>query len=93
MSIAVISLVCFISQVIFSYLRTWNIESISDNRVFNSVLSNSLIQIFWLVSISINLYSIREILIKDEPIYIIVVFSYLIGGALGVIISMKNRGK
>lgn len=79
-----LSVLIFISQVIFLYLRTLNIRHVSEGRMLKALLSGNGIAIFWMLSIAIGVNALWE---GDwTPI-----IAHLLGGSLGTYLAMKRK--
>ncbi len=80
------SLIVFVTQILFLYLRTINIIYTTERRVWPTILSNTGVSISWLLSVSI---STNSMLTGDwQPIT-----AFLIGGAVGSYLGIKKETK
>ena len=87
------SIAVFITQLIFIGCRTWNVKAISRNNIPQVLLSGAIVHIMWLLSISIGVVSMKEILVNFKWSYLPIVACSMTGGLLGSYISMKQKIK
>lgn len=85
------SLTVFVTQLVFIGCRTWNVKAISANNMAASMVSGAIVHIAWLVSISIGVVSMNEIISNFRWEYLPVVASSLAGGLLGTYLALKKK--
>lgn len=85
------SIVVFITQLIFIGSRTWNVKAIAKNDIPMVLLSGAIVHIAWLVSISVGVVSMSQLMMNYNHQYIPVILCSLSGGLLGSYISMKSK--
>lgn len=73
----------FIVQLIFIYLRTLNLKHVAQGRIFAAIMSSNGIAIAWMVSVTIGVSS----LLSGE---ILPILAHLLGGTLGTYLGMKK---
>jgi len=87
--IIIYCIIVFLNQLAFTWLRTWNIIVTAEKKIFKVVLSNALIHISWLISISVGVVSIIEIVQNMELQYIPVILFSILGSVVGSYIGIK----
>lgn len=80
------SIIVFVSQILFIYLRTINIIYTNDRRLFLSTLTGSVIGFTYLISTA---FSLNSILTGD----IFTVLAFIIGGVIGNIWGILQEKK
>lgn len=85
------SIVVFITQLIFIGCRTWNVKAIASKNIPHVLISGAIVHLTWLLSISIGVISMTEIMRSFDWMYIPVIISSLSGGLLGSYLSMINK--
>lgn len=80
----------FITQLIFIGTRTWNVRSVSIGNVKNALISGTFVHLSWLISISIGVISMDQIINNLQYQYIPVIIFSLLGGLLGTYLGMKK---
>lgn len=85
------SILIFIIQLIFIGCRTWNVRAISNNNLFQVLLSGAFVHISWLVSIAIGSISMIEVIQNFELRFIPVILCSLCGGLLGSYVGLKAK--
>lgn len=85
------SIVVFITQVIFLWSRTWNVQSVARGDVKGALLSGTVVHITWLLSLSLGVTSMNEVISNFDISFVPVVVCSLFGGLLGTYWSMKNN--
>lgn len=78
------SLVIFLFQIIFVYLRTINVIYTSEKKINLAVITGALSGLFWLFSMTIGVNSLLEG--KWIPIC-----AHLIGGGIGTYWAIKTQ--
>lgn len=91
MDIVGLCIASFLSQFFFIGIRTWNIKAIAEHNIFQVLLSGFLIHLAWLISITIGVTSMKELMINFQPVYLFVVVSSASGGLLSSYIVMKRK--
>ena len=86
LSIEIQSLIVFISEIIFLYLKTINIQAISRGKVLPAIVSNSAVSITWLIGVTISINS----LLNNHYLPIL---CFLAGGAIGTYLAMTRQKK
>ena len=81
----------FITQLIFIGTRTWNVRSVSKGNISHALISGTFVHISWLVSISIGVISMNEIIINFQYDYIYVILCSVSGGLLGTYVGMREK--
>ena len=87
------SIIVFITQLIFIGCRTWNVKAIASNNIIQVLISGAIIHISWLVSITMGVVSMKEMVLNFKWEYLPVVICSLTGGLIGSYISMKIKNK
>ena len=85
------SVVVFLTQIVFLWSRTWNVKAIARNEVNQAMISGAIVHITWLLSISLGVTSVNEIIRNFDITYLPVVVFSLVGGLLGTYWSMKSK--
>lgn len=80
------SLIVFTSQIVFIYLRTINMIYTADRRIWPSIFTGMGVGLLTLISFSIGIKSI----LSGQVIPVIV---FLIGGAVGAYLGIKQNDK
>lgn len=78
------SVVVLLSQIVFIYLRTVNVQAIAQDNTTQAIVSGGAVGITGLLSIAIGVNSIID------GTFLPVLF-YLVGGAIGTYIAMRKR--
>ncbi len=78
------ALVIFMTQIIFLYFRTLNVQYVSEHRVLASIITGNLVAVSWLISVGIGVSAIMEL----EPL---VITANLAGGSLGTWLGFKLK--
>lgn len=86
LSIEMQSLIVFVSEIIFLYMKTINIQAISKAKVFPAIVSNSAVSITWLIGVTI---SITSLLNK----HYLPILCFLAGGVIGTYLAMMRHKK
>ena len=58
LSVEIQSLIVFLSEIVFLYLKTINIQAISKGKVLLAIVSNSAVSITWLIGVTISINSL-----------------------------------
>jgi hypothetical protein len=88
------AIVVFISNVLFMFLRTWNINSIAKRNIKMVLISGGLIHITWLFSTALAVGSAHAFFETGELKYLPIVLTSLTGSLLGTYLGiMKGRSK
>nr|QBM02774.1 hypothetical protein [uncultured archaeon] len=77
------SVIVFITQIIFIYMRTINVIYTTERRIWPTIISNLGISITWLLSVGITTKSVLDG--SWQPI-----LAYLIGGTVGTYFGIKK---
>jgi hypothetical protein len=85
------SIIVFITQVIFIGARTWNVKAIAAKNIPHVLISGTVVHIAWLVSMSIGVVSMQEVITKFEWQYIPVILASISGVLIGGYVSMKSK--
>jgi len=88
-----LSIIIFLTQLIFIGTRTWNVRAIAMNNLFQVLLSGVFVHLSWLVSIAIGSISMYEIIQNFEWSYLPVVMCSLTGGVIGSWIGLRAKRK
>lgn len=80
------SIIVFISQLIFIYLRTINVIYTAEKRMVPALVTGVGVALFWLISSSIGINS----LMKGQ---IIPIIGFILGGSLGTYFGIKKETK
>ena len=81
----------FITQLIFIGARTWNVQAISENNLKKVLLSGAVVHLAWLISITIGVVSMKEILTNFRWEYLPIIVGSLSGGLIGSWIGLKQK--
>jgi hypothetical protein len=87
----ILAFVVFLTQVIFIWSRTWNINAIAEKNMKAVLISGAVIHWAWLLSIAIGAYSMREILLDFQWHDVPVVLGSTFGGLYGSWLGMKQK--
>jgi len=79
------SIITFVVQIIFIYLRTVNVAAIADRKIWLAILSGIGIGISWIASTTLSVTSVIEF-------QFLPVVAHLIGGSLGTWWGMITPG-
>lgn len=85
------SIVVFVTQLVFIGSRTVNVKAIAEKNMVKALYTGAIIHIAWLISISIGVVSMKEIIKDFNWQYIPVVLFSLSGGLLGTYFGLKNK--
>lgn len=88
-----LTLIVFITQIVFLYGRTWNVSSIAEKDMKGVILSGIAVHLSWLVSIAIGAYSMQKILLEFNWADIPVILGSLSGGLYGSYMALKKKIK
>jgi len=80
------SLIVFVSQIIFIYLRTLNVIYTTEKKIWPSIITGAGVGMLTLISFSIGIKSV----LSGEIIPIVV---FLVGGAFGTYLGIKQNEK
>jgi hypothetical protein len=80
------SIIVFVTQVIFLYLRTLNVIYTSNRNMWGTILTGNGVSLFWLVSMSIGMNSMLTG--SWQPI-----IAFILGGTLGTYYGIKKENK
>jgi len=80
------SVIIFVTQVVFLYMRTLNVIYTSERRMWGTILTGNGVSLFWLVSMSIGMNSMLTG--AWQPIV-----AFIIGGTLGTYWGIKMESK
>jgi uncharacterized protein YebE (UPF0316 family) len=80
------SIIVFVSQIIFIYLRTLNVIYTTDKKIWPSIITGAGVGMLTLISFSIGIKSV----LSGEVIPIVV---FLAGGAVGTYLGIKQNEK
>jgi uncharacterized membrane protein len=83
----------FVTQFVFVWGRTLNVQAISRGNIAITLLTGALIHITWLVGIAIGANSVYKILNNYDVTYLSIVACSLSGGLLGSYLGMKKGTK
>lgn len=83
LSTEVQSIIVFLSQIVFIYLRTVNVKAISEGKLLMAIISGNAQAMAGLISFAIGIYSIIDL-------NILPVIAYLLGGTVGTFLAMKK---
>ena len=90
MNVYYLSMIVFTSQFLFIGARTWNIRAIAEKKMTNILLSGFVIHLFWLISITIGVTSMVELMKNFQPEYLFVILASASGGLLSSYLVMKK---
>lgn len=91
MTVLEYSISVFVMQLVFIGARTWNVSAIANKDMRGALMSGAVVHISWLVSISIGVISMKEIMLNLEWRYLPVVVCSLVGGLLGTYVALKKK--
>lgn len=86
LSVEVQSLIVFVTQIIFLYLRTINVQATAGGRMWLSIWTGNGIAITWLIGISIG----ANAMLHGE---IFPILAHLLGGSIGTYLAFKQKIK
>ena len=88
-------LTVFITQVIFIGLRTLNIKQVAKGDTLGAIISGAFVHVAWLISVTVGVVSMKEIIASHDYRYVPVVIFSILGGAVGTYYGMnfKNNKK
>lgn len=89
--ILIYSIIVFVNQFLFIWLRTWNIIVTAERNLSKVIISNVLIHTSWLVSIAFGVISIIEIVQELDLRYLPVIISSIVATAFGSYTAIKNK--
>jgi len=89
MTILQMALLQLITQFVFIGARTWNVIAIAKGDICRAAISGAIVHIAWLVSITIGVVSMTEIMMNFRLDYLPIVLCSLAGGVVATIIVMK----
>lgn len=92
-SIFLMTVVNFLTQVVFIWVRTWNVKSVASNDLKQVLMSGALTHIAWLFSISLSAYSMTALMKDWEWQYIPIPIASLIGGLIGSYLGLREKMK
>jgi len=78
-------------QLIFLGCRTWNVKAVSNDNIFQALVSGAFVHLAWLVSIAIGGISMHKIISNFRLEYIPIVLCSLTGSLIGTYIAMKKN--
>lgn len=86
-----LSIIVFVTQLIFIGCRTWNVKAIAAKNITQVLLSGIFVHLAWLISIAIGAVSMNEIITSFKWEHLPIVICSMAGGLIGSYISMKNK--
>ena len=86
-----LSIIVFITQLIFIGCRTWNVRAISDRNLKSVLVSGAFVHLSWLVSIAIGSISMYDIITEWRIDYLPVIAASLSGGLIGSWVGLKEN--
>jgi len=93
MSITLMFATVFLTQVAFIWSRTWNVKAIAANNLKDVLVSGAVVHIAWLISITLGVVSMKEIMLSFQWKYLPVIIGSLTGGLLGSYLGLKEKMK
>lgn len=87
------SVIIFITQLVFIGARTWNVRAIAEKNILQLLLSGTVVHISWLVSITVGVVSMKEIMLNFQWEYLPIIICSLTGGLIGSYIGLKAKMK
>tara|TARA_R110000851_G_scaffold212649_3_gene365355 strand:- start:635 stop:916 length:282 start_codon:yes stop_codon:yes gene_type:complete len=87
------SIIIFITQLIFIGARTWNVRAIAEKNITQLMISGSIVHLAWLVSITLGVVSMKEIMLNFKLEYLPIIICSLTGGLIGSYIGLKAKMK
>lgn len=81
----------FVTQFIWIWSRTWNVQTIADDNIPGVLLSGVVLHLSWLVSVAIGSVSMYEIISNFDWSYLPVVACSLSGGLIGSYVAMVRK--
>lgn len=87
------TLLMFSTQLIFIGCRTWNVKAIAKNNMIQTMVSGTIVNISWLVSMGLGGVSMYNIINDFQWQYVPIVAACVFGGAAGTYIGMKEKIK
>lgn len=83
--------IMFISQMLFIWLRTLNIREIAEGHIWRSILSGFGVHILWIITTSIGVTSLVEIVTNLSLEYLPVIACSSIAGGIGIYLGMVKK--
>lgn len=83
--------IMFSTQLIFIGCRTWNVKAIAKNNMIQTMLSGTIVNISWLVSMGLGGVSMANLINHFQWQYVPIVAACVLGGAAGTYIGMKDK--
>lgn len=87
------TIVIFITQLVFIWARTWNVSAIAEGNIKMVLISGAFVHIAWLISITIGVVSMKEILTNFRWEYLPIIVGSLSGGLIGSYLGLKKKLK
>ena len=91
MSVFILTLIMFITQIIFIGFRTINVRAIAEKNMVKALVSGAFVHWSWLVSIAIGATSMYEIINDFRFEYIPVIIASTIGGLIGTYMGLYKK--
>jgi len=85
------AVVVFTTQLVFIGMRTWNVKAIAKNNMRGVLISGAIIHLAWLVSVTLGVNSMVEIMREFQWKYLIVIAGSLSGGLLGSYLALQEK--
>ena len=76
-------IIILISQILFLWFRTLNIQAVSEQKVFKAIWTGNMIGLTWLIGIAIGANSMMQGNIWP-------ILMHLLGGSIGTYIGMRK---
>lgn len=86
LSIEVQSLIVLVTQIIFLFLRTINVQATAGGKMWLSIWTGNGIAITWLIGISIGANAMLEG-------HVLPLLAHLLGGSIGTYLAFKRKNK
>jgi len=87
----IVTIVTFVTQVVFIWGRTWNVRVISEKKLTQAVVSGLVVHIFWIVTTALGVKSASDIILNGDWTYAPVIVASSLGGVVGTIIAFKQN--
>ena len=91
MDVLTTSIALFLTQFFFIGARTWNVKAIADHNIPIVLISGFFIHLMWLLSITIGVISMTEIMQNFKPEYLIIIIASASGGMYSSYLVMKKK--
>lgn len=93
MSIFLMTVTVFLTQLVFIWSRTWNVKMVAANRTKQVLISGGIVHLTWLLGITLGVASMNEVMMNFRWEYVPVLVGSLAGGTIGAYLGMKEKMK